>query len=74
MVIGTKLNGPLRPRGRGILANTQQRSIRIDDEIWQAATERAADEERTVSDIVRIALKQYAEGRYDAIEKRRPTK
>lgn len=56
------------------MANTQQRSIRIEDEIWLAALERASEEERTVSDVVRIALKQYADGRYDAIEKRRPKK
>lgn len=56
------------------MANTQQRSIRIDEEIWVAALQRADEEERTVSDVIRIALKQYAEDRYDAIEKRRPKK
>lgn len=52
------------------MANTQQRSVRVNDEIWQAALERAEEEERTVSDVIRIALKQYADGRYNAYEKR----
>jgi len=56
------------------LANTKQRAIRVDDELWEAAKERAELEQRTVSDIVRIALTQYAENRYDAIEKRRVVK
>ena len=56
------------------MANTQRRSIRIDDEIWLAALERADEEGRTVSDVVRIALRQYAEDRYDAIEKRKVVK
>ena len=56
------------------MANTKQRSFRIDEDIFLAASERADEEELTVSDIVRIALKQYADGRYDAIEKRRPKK
>jgi len=56
------------------LANTKQRAIRVDDDLWEAAKERAELEQRTVSDIVRIALTQYAENRYDAIERRRVKK
>lgn len=56
------------------MANTKQRVFRIDDEIYDAAKERAEDEHRKLSDVVRIALKQYGDGRYDAIEKRRPAK
>jgi len=50
------------------MANTKQRAVRIADEIWAAAGERAALEHRTVSDIVRIALRAYAENRYHAVE------
>lgn len=56
--------------------NTPRRAIRVDDRTWQAAAERAELEHRTVSDIVRIALHAYAEGRYDALPEpvRRPRK
>lgn len=46
---------------------TPRRAFRIDDETWQAATERAERERRTVSDIVRIALRAYADDEYDAL-------
>lgn len=46
---------------------TPRRAIRIDDETWEAAAGRADLEHRTVSDVVRIALRAYAEGSYDAL-------
>lgn len=48
-----------------------RRAIRVDDPTWDAADARAKGESRTVSDIVRIALRDYAEGRYDASPIRR---
>lgn len=53
------------------MANTKQRAIRIEDDTWEMARARAGLEHRTISDIVRIALRAYAEGRYDAVEKRK---
>lgn len=50
------------------MANTRQRVVRVDDETWEAAAERAALERRPVSDVIRVALRAYAENRYDAIE------
>lgn len=38
---------------------TTRRSIRIEDELWQAAQEQAQAEGRNVSDIIREALEQY---------------
>lgn len=35
------------------------RAVRVPDEIWQAAQERAEAEGRTVSDVIRAALKRY---------------
>lgn len=39
---------------------TPQRSVRVPDEIWQAAKVRAEEEGRTLSDVVRDALAAYA--------------
>lgn len=39
---------------------TPQRSVRVPDEIWHAAKERADAEGRTLSDVVREALAAYA--------------
>ena len=50
---------------------TPRRAIRVDDKTWESATERAELEHRTVSDVVRVALRAYAEGRYHAVEPRR---
>jgi len=45
------------------------RSVRgIDDATWKAVGERAEREHRTRSDVVRVALRAYAVGRYDAVE------
>lgn len=45
---------------------TPRRAVRVDERTWQRATERAALEQRTVSDVIRTALRAYAEGKYHA--------
>lgn len=45
-----------------------QRAVRVDDETWTAALERAKLEHRTLSDVIRTALRAYADGRYQAVE------
>jgi Arc/MetJ family transcription regulator len=47
---------------------TARRGVRVDDETWAAAMRRAELEHRTVSQVVQVALRAYADGRYDAIE------
>lgn len=42
------------PRG------TRLRNVRVPDEVWQAAKERAEENGETVSDVVRRALEEYA--------------
>jgi len=50
-------------------SSTDPRSVRgIDDATWKAVGERAEREHRTRSDVVRVALRAYAAGRYDAVE------
>lgn len=49
------------------MAETTQRAVRIDDDTWTEAAERAELEHRTVSDVIRVALRAYADGKYDAI-------
>lgn len=41
------------PRG------TRLRNVRVPDEVWQAAKERAEENGETVSDVVRRALEEY---------------
>lgn len=41
---------------------TPMRSFRVSDEVWEAAQAKAADEGRTVSEVLRELLEQYAEG------------
>jgi hypothetical protein len=50
---------------------TPQRAVRVTDQTWQAAQDRAEREHRTVSDVIQTALRAYAAGRYDAVEPRR---
>lgn len=38
---------------------TPLRTIRVDDDLWRKAQQRAEAEGRTVSDIVREALRKY---------------
>lgn len=56
------------------MATTPARSLRVDDETWHAAMERARLEHRDLSEVIRIALRAYADGKYDAIPQpiRRP--
>ncbi len=49
------------------MATTAQRAVRVNTSTWAAAMRRAELEHRTVSDVIRIALRAYAEGRYDAV-------
>lgn len=53
---------------------TPRRAIRVDTDTWDGANERATLEHRTVSDIIRVALRAYAEGRYHAVEPTRRKK
>lgn len=41
------------------VANTRVRGVRIDDELWEAALERAKAERETVADVIRRALLAY---------------
>lgn len=41
------------------MASTPLRSIRISDELWRVASEHAAENLETVSDVIRRALEQY---------------
>jgi len=41
------------------MANTPLRAIRIPDELWRAALERAGEREETVTDVVLRALTRY---------------
>ena len=41
---------------------TPIRSVRIPDEEWRAAQERAAERGETVTDVIRRALERYARG------------
>ncbi|MBD8056671.1 ribbon-helix-helix protein, CopG family [Rhodococcus ruber] len=43
--------------------NTPLRNVRVPDELWDAARERAEAEGRHVSDVVREALHRYAKGK-----------
>lgn len=44
------------------------RNVRIDDDIWQLASERAKEEEATVSQVIRRLLRQYATGQMPAAQ------
>lgn len=50
-----------RKRGRPATGETPQRGIRISDETWKKATDKAAKEGRSVSDVVRECLDSYVE-------------
>ncbi|WP_169846784.1 hypothetical protein [Rhodococcus marinonascens] len=39
---------------------TKLRTVRVEDDLWAAAKERAEIDNRTVSDVVREALTMYA--------------
>lgn len=46
-------------RVRGVEGHTPRRTVRVSDDLWDAATARAAREGVTVSDVVRLALEAY---------------
>lgn len=48
------------------VGNTPARAVRVDDETWRAAMDRAQLEDRDLSSVIRVALRDYAAGRYDA--------
>lgn len=51
-----------------------QRAVRVDEETWSRAMARAEAEHRTLSDVMRVALRAYGAGRYHAEEPRRRVK
>jgi hypothetical protein len=46
----------------------QARFIRIDDDTWKKAQQRAAQENTTVSELARAWIEYYAQGRDEAYE------
>lgn len=46
---------------------TPQRAVRVEDDVWDPALERAISEDRSLSSVIRIALRTYAEHGIDAI-------
>lgn len=46
-------------RGRPATGKTPNRTVRIPDEVWQQAKEKAAAEGKTVSDVVNECLRRY---------------
>lgn len=40
---------------------TPLRNVRVADELWHAAQEKAEKQEETVSDVIRRALEQYVQ-------------
>lgn len=53
------------------MSDTPPRAIRVDQDTWEAAMARAKAENRTLSDVIRVALRAYADDRYHAVEPRR---
>ena len=43
------------------VTETKQRNVRVDDELWQAALEKAKRRRETVADVIRRALLAYVE-------------
>lgn len=40
---------------------TPRRTVRVPDEVWEAAQAKAAERQETLSDVIRRALETYAE-------------
>lgn len=40
-------------------AGTTRRSVRVSDDLWTAATEKATERGESVSDVIRRALERY---------------
>lgn len=49
-------------------SHTPNRVVRVDDELWEAAKAKAAEQGESVSDVIRQALKRYV------ATKKRPAK
>lgn len=43
----------------GAVTDTPSRNIRVDDELWKAAQARAAENDETVAQVIRRALREY---------------
>ena len=43
------------------VTETKSRNVRVDDELWQAALEKAKRRRETVADVIRRALLAYVE-------------
>lgn len=56
------------------MSDTPPRAIRVDQATWEAAMARARAENRTLSEVIRIALRAYADDRYHPTEPRRKRK
>lgn len=41
---------------------THNRNVRVNDELWEAAREKARDDGITISEVIRQALKDYTKG------------
>lgn len=52
-------------------APMKAKAVRVDDETWAAASARAGLEHRALSDVVRVALRAYADGTYHATPTKR---
>lgn len=50
-----------RKRGRPATGETKHRGVRVPDEIWRKAQERAEREGRSISDVIREHLREYGE-------------
>lgn len=48
--------------GSGAVTDTPLRNVRIDDDLWNAAKERAAENDETVAQVIRRALREYVKG------------
>jgi hypothetical protein len=45
--------------GRPATGETPNRTVRVPDGVWDAAKEKAAEEDKTVSDVVNDCLRKY---------------
>lgn len=53
------------------MSETPQRAVRVEDDTWQRAKQRATAEHRSLSNVIQTALRAYADGRYHAQEPKR---
>ena len=51
-------------------AGTSRRSVRVSDELWDAAVAACAERRETVSDVIRRALESYVAGSSDTAVRR----